>query len=249
MKAEHRHELKTNELAEWLINFPNWAKENLKMIIYLSVLTVVVIACAVFHWYNKNVESVQQDLNLTSGLATITKSQMDILKGQTKGLDLSYTLIQVADRLDATARDTSNDHSAALALIKAADALRMELHYRTDSPPDTEIAERINKAKDRYNQALQKATDTAALVAAATFGLGLCEEELGNFQAAEDIYAGIVANPDFKPTVSAAQAKLRLATMADYLEKPVFKPAEKKRPPSAAPIKPQIELSAPDTTQ
>ncbi len=248
MKAEHRHELKTNELAEWLINFPNWAKENLKTIIYISVVAVLVIASAVFHWYGKNVEAVQQDLNFTSGLAIITQSQMQILQGQAKGLDLSYMLIQAADKLDAIARDTSNDRSASLALIKGADALRMELHYRTDTPSGAEIAAQINKAKDSYNQALQKTANTAALAVAATFGLALCEEELGNFQAAEDIYAEIITNPDFEPTVSAAQAKLRLVIMADYRNKPVFKPSEKKQAPAAAP-KPQIELLTPGASQ
>ncbi len=33
MKSEHRHELKTNELAEWIANFPTWAKENAKVLI------------------------------------------------------------------------------------------------------------------------------------------------------------------------------------------------------------------------
>ncbi len=28
MKAEHRHELKTNELADWIVHFPQWFKEN-----------------------------------------------------------------------------------------------------------------------------------------------------------------------------------------------------------------------------
>ena len=33
MKSDHRHELKTNELAEWLGNLPQWTKENLVTII------------------------------------------------------------------------------------------------------------------------------------------------------------------------------------------------------------------------
>ena len=33
MKSDHRHELKTNELAEWLGNLPEWTKENFVTII------------------------------------------------------------------------------------------------------------------------------------------------------------------------------------------------------------------------
>ena len=56
MKSEHRHELKTNELAEWIGNLPQWARENRRMIIYVSVVAVLVIGSASWYWYNKNVE-------------------------------------------------------------------------------------------------------------------------------------------------------------------------------------------------
>ena len=41
MKSSHRHELKTNELAEWLSNLPQWAKENRITIIGALVLIVI----------------------------------------------------------------------------------------------------------------------------------------------------------------------------------------------------------------
>jgi len=47
MKAEHRHELKTNELAEWIANLPQWARDNGRMVIYLSVVAVLVIGSGV----------------------------------------------------------------------------------------------------------------------------------------------------------------------------------------------------------
>ena len=40
MKSEHRHELKTNELAEWISNFPSWTKENAKVLIPTIVVLV-----------------------------------------------------------------------------------------------------------------------------------------------------------------------------------------------------------------
>jgi len=42
MKAEHRHELKTNELAEWIAGLPEWTRKHL--IIIIIVLVVVVLA-------------------------------------------------------------------------------------------------------------------------------------------------------------------------------------------------------------
>jgi len=42
MKSDHRHELKSNELADWLANLPEWLKENQKNL--LTVAAVVVVA-------------------------------------------------------------------------------------------------------------------------------------------------------------------------------------------------------------
>ena len=53
MKSEHRHELKTNELAEWLVNFPQWTKKNAKTIIYVCVLTIVVASLYFYKRYQK----------------------------------------------------------------------------------------------------------------------------------------------------------------------------------------------------
>ena len=43
MKSDHRHELKTNELADWLTHFPQWAQENRTTLIGAGVVVVLVI--------------------------------------------------------------------------------------------------------------------------------------------------------------------------------------------------------------
>ena len=60
MKSEHRHELKTNELAEWLNNFPQWAKQNYRTIIYVTVVVVAIIAAYFWKNYQKNVVAVRK---------------------------------------------------------------------------------------------------------------------------------------------------------------------------------------------
>ena len=78
------------------------------------------------------------------------------------------------------------------------------------------------------------------------------QEELGNFDKAEQIYRDITANTDFEGTVTAAQAKQRLETMADYQQKVVFKtptikPAPKPTP--RAPAQPATTPKPADTNQ
>jgi len=235
MKSKHRHDLKTNELAEWLGNLPQWARENHKMIIYVSVVAVLVIGSASWYWYNKNVESVREQLKFTSLISQLPQSKIQILTAPASKVDTSIMFIQiVADNLQSAAQSVKDDQMAALALIKHAEALRTALHYRPGTVSRVELEATINRARAGYGEALdalKKASPNPSLTAAAKFGLGLCEEELGNFKDAEQIYGDIVADPNLEGTVAVSQAKLRLETMADYKQKVVFKPSPKPKPP------------------
>ena len=243
MKPKHRHELKTNELAEWLSNLPQWTKKNLRTIIYVSVPVVLVAGLYSYYRYQKDVVSVRKQIELTTLITQLPQNKMQILRSQVQGFDSSYMLLQTADSLQAAAQNADDDQMAALALIKKAEVLRAELHYRLGTVAEQEVIAQINKAKTSYTEALGKASGNRSLMAAAKFGLGLCEEELGNFEEAEQIYRQTSTNPDFEGTAAAVQAKLRLETMSDYQKKVVFKAASKQMP--AHIIQPPIELTAP----
>jgi len=247
MKPEHRHQLKTNELAEWIVNFPQWAKENAKTIIFLSALAVVVGGLYFWKIYEKRVVSARKQLGLTNSISQLSQGKTQILQAQAQGLDVSYTLIQVAGNLQNIAQNTKEEQMAALALIKRAEALRTELHYRFGSVGRQDLTAQINRAKDSYTKAIEKSSTNPSLMAMAKLGLGLCEEELGNFKQAREIYSEIITNADFEDTVAATQAKQRLHTMADYQRKVVFRQAPKRAPTEF--IHPKIELESPEGSQ
>ena len=92
MKSEHRHELKTNELAEWIVNFPQWAKENLKSIIYVAVLIVAVAGLYVYKWHKKNVVLVQREIGFTKLVTQLSQDKIRTIQSQAQGLDTSYRL-------------------------------------------------------------------------------------------------------------------------------------------------------------
>ncbi len=245
MKSEHRHELKTNELAEWLGNLPQWTKENLTTI--LVVVAVVVVGATFLTWrtYNKNVVQVRGHLEFSNLLDQLTASKLQVQNAQGQGQDLSFMLLQPANSLGNFAQNTSNNRMAALALIKQGEALRTELHYRPGLISEQDLTSQINQAKAAYAGAVQKSSANASLKATAEFGLGLCEEELSNFQEAQQIYQGIVANAGYEGTVANAAAQHRLDTMDDYRQKAVFKPA----PEPAAAAQPTIQINPFDTNQ
>ena len=238
MKADHRHELKTNTLAEWLGNFPEWAKENLTSIIIVLATIAAVVVVYVWRSHNKSTR-LQEQLRFTGLINQVSNSKMQILNSQVQGTGRSSVLFGVARNLDAFANSTGDDNLAATALIKQAEALRAELHYRTESVPAQELVQQIGRAKQSYTKAVERAADNSSLVAAAKFGLGLCEEELGNFKGAQQIYGEIVEDPAFEGTVSVAQAKLRLDTMDDYKTNIVFMPKPRPvEPPRPITIQP-----------
>ncbi len=231
MKSDHRHELKTNELAEWIVNFPQWARDNGKIIISISVVAVLVIGSALWYWRKTKVESVQQQLEFTTLLTKLPQNKMQVLMAQSRGMDTSYMLDQTAIDLETAAGGAKDDHMAALALIKRAESLRAAVHYRQETVSQTDLLTANDGAKIAYSRALEKAVTNPSLMAMAKFGLGLCEEEIGNFGEAEQIYRDLIKNSDFEGTTTVAKAQRRLETMADYRKKIVFKPAPISKPP------------------
>ncbi|MFZ0035180.1 MAG: hypothetical protein WAK60_09380 [Sedimentisphaerales bacterium] len=242
MKPEHRHQLKTNELADWIMNFPQWVRENAKMIIYISVLVIVVAGVYLWKIYEKRIVSTREQLEFTNLVSQISQGKTQILQAQAQGVDASYVLIQAADNLQNIAQNVKEEQMAALALIKQAEALRMELHYRIGNISKEDLTAQINRAKDSYTKAIEKSPTNPSLTAAAKLGLGLCEEELGNFEQGRQIYSEITANADFKGTVAAAEAKQRLLTMADYQQKVVLRQTPKQA--STGFTQPEINLEA-----
>ena len=235
MKSEHRHELKTNELAEWLGNLPEWLKENAKSIIAIAAIIIVVVGFYAWRRYDKNVVQVRQRNEFTNLLNSASTEKTQVAYMQQQGTDSSHYLLPMANNLKSFAESTNKKNMAALALIKEAEILRSELHYRLTAINKEDLTQQIDRAKASYNQALSKAPSSPQLASAAKFGLGLCAEGLGDFDQARQIYQEIASNADFEGTVSLAQAKQRLKYMPDYEKEVVFKPGPKKEPVAAEP--------------
>jgi hypothetical protein len=242
MKSEHRHDLKTNELAEWIAHLPQWARENGRVVIYVSVIAVLVIGSGLWYWRKVTAEAVRQQLDFTNFVARLSQNKIQILMNQQRGTDTSYSLIEAATALGTIADGAKDGDMAALALIKQAEARRANLHYRQQTVNQTDLQRTINEVNTVYNKAIEKATGNPSLTAMARFGLVLCEEELGNFGGAQQIYSDIVANSDFEGTTVVAKARQRLGTMADYQRRIIFKAMPRPKQPPADVFQPPADL-------
>ncbi|MHC4842759.1 MAG: tetratricopeptide repeat protein, partial [Planctomycetota bacterium] len=236
MKSQHRHELKTNVLAEWLVNFPHWFKENLNMVIYVAVGLVIIAVVSGYFWYIRNVQVVVQMTEFTNTVLGVDQLKMRVINDQIRGSDSSYVLLDSANQLEMMAQNAREDGMAALGFIKNAELIRTELHYRSRVVDKAAEKRQINNAKKRYSQAIVKSASIPSLKASAQYGLGLCEEELGNFDEARKIYDEITNTEEFEGTTAAYQAKQRLEQMENYLEPVAFQP----RPLAPEPIIPEV---------
>lgn len=243
MKAEERHELKTNELAEWLANLPQWCRDNLKTIIYVAAAALIVAMSGLWYWYNKNIETARRHIELTEMVSKVAQVKPQIAQAASQGTDSSYVLIQVADNLQAIAEKTRDDQAAALALIKRGHALRSEVHNRLGAVDDSELEMQMETARQSYRQALQKAAGHPTLTSMAKLGLGLCAEELGDFETAARIYHQMLEDPAIEGTAATAQARYRLEIMDYYRQPVVF--AE----PEPEPAEPAVSETASEPQQ
>jgi tetratricopeptide (TPR) repeat protein len=234
MRSDHRHELKTNELADWIMHFPEWARENRSSLVAAAAVILVALLVYFVSFYRKNVVSVQNQTRLTTLVTQVPQQIGRVASAATQNNDESYILVQTEQDLQDFAQKSSSNDMAALALIQRGAAVRAELHYRLTEISRDDLVKQIEKAQASYQQALDRKPSSPTLAAAAQYGLGLCEEELGNFDKAGEIYREVAQKPDYAGTIAQAAAAYRLKIMPDYKTAVVFQPAPPKpvQPPA-----------------
>jgi hypothetical protein len=223
MKSEHRHELKTNELAEWIANFPTWAKENAKVIIAGVALVVVIVAVYGWNRYNTNVVRYHQRIAFTSDLTNLATTKAQLAQQGEKADNMQ--LLFAADGLEKRANETKGEVMSALAYIKRAEALRAAVLIQPGELSQADITKHIENAQASYTKALDTAAGNKTLAAIAAYGLGLCAEELNDYKKAAEVYQGLVDDDTLAGTTARASAEYRLKTMDQYQNRIVFSEA------------------------
>jgi tetratricopeptide (TPR) repeat protein len=227
MKAEHRHELKTNELAEWISNFPQWFQDNLTTIIIVAAIAAGLLVYTIFYYHRENQVFSEKDAQTTSLLDQINWQKQTIIQGKQQGLGASDMLLNTASSLQNAAEETDNPVLSALAMIKRAESLRTELMYRSQPAEPNYQKVQLQQAQKIYEAAMEKAKDDPTVAAMAQYGVGICLEDMGDFAGAKTIYNKIAENPQYKGTLYPERARLRASTLSDNEGKVVFVKLEK----------------------
>ncbi|MBN1124038.1 MAG: hypothetical protein JXA82_03460 [Sedimentisphaerales bacterium] len=217
MDSEHRHELKTNELADWIAHAPEFFQTHGKWIAGVILLTVAVIA--IKYGIDVKKETSFGEKAAVAGLIESLGREKLLATRVEEGKNNAEGIATAAENLGKTADSLTDNALAAMALIKKGDMLRSGLHYQGIEVGPDAIAKVANEAHQAYQQAMELAKGTPnelELTGMARFGQGLCAEELGKYEEVETIYKEIADNQALVATVLPTQARLRLQYMDDY---------------------------------
>ncbi len=245
MDAEHRHELKTNELADWIGHFPDFCRKNARTIIGVSLI----ITAAVVFFYTRGVRAksrFQQEAEAISLIQRLDYNKLATIQGQRENAAAAGSIRDSAESLKMAAAEAKSPHVAALLLIKQGDALRTDLHYRAEEVDADIIGNQVAKARTVYEEALIQAQGNNTLVAMANFGMGMCAEEIGDYTKAAKVYNSIIADADFAGTVLPQQAQYRLDNIEDNKMQFVFVAAPPPKPEIVKPEDIKIEFPTPE---
>ena len=227
MDSERRHELQKNQLADFINNMPEWIKDR-NNIIYIAVI-VVLVAISFYLWLNPGQKVSREQLEFAELTEQLQIGKLKAATAKTASPASIQDITSASAKLQAISSNLDDKQSQALALIKAGEAARAEAHFATTTDKKA-IENQMDKAKKAYQDALDKSNGSVLLVSLANFGLGITEEELGNYEQARTYYSKIAHDPNFTGTPGAPLAAKRLAVMDDYKGNFVFVDAPKTAP-------------------
>jgi tetratricopeptide (TPR) repeat protein len=252
MKAQRRHELKTNTLAQQLERLPFTLREHGGKIL-LAVIAVLLIIVLV----NFRARATREgDLTAAQDLSGARS-----LIGELSGMSMSRVrpddvASQVSESLDSVMRMADDANLKAEALIARGDlnwTLANLNDLSADNPSttqpssegeETSRAERLEAAADAYQRVLSEYPDQTLSVASARFGLAAIAEDRADWDAAKEHYEAIQSNEKIAEAFHAL-AKLREERLAD-IRRPILIASPATQP---AATQPADDLIIPPTTE
>jgi len=239
MRAEERHKLKTNELAESLSELPDYLRQHGNKILP-GVIIILVLVLGFFWWRNAQASAREENIarlndllaqkTLLQGL-TVQQAQMEKSNDEPS---LPYNAADLVVGFKAVAEKAAGNPMALIAMKEQAEALRSQLLYSSQPITDEQRKTLCTQAEGIYEQMKNGFPNSSQALGIANLGLALLAEEQGNWDKAREIYQQMVADGQTRlaGTMYPVQAQLRLKRI-DEISQPIEFPL-----PSIAPVVP-----------
>ena len=268
MRAEERHKLKTNELAESLSELPDYLRQHGNKIL-TGVIIVLVVVLGFFWWRNAQASAREENIARLNDLLaqkmllqrlTVQQAQMEKSNDEQS---LPYNAADLSGGFKAVAEKAAGSPMALIAMKEQAEALRSQLLYSSQPITDEQRKTLCTQAEGIYEQMKNGFPNSSQALGIANLGLALLAEEQGNWDKAREIYQQMVTDGQTRlaGTMYPVQAQLRLKRI-DEISQPIefplpsippavpTEPAATSSEPAAAPSEPAAELqSAPAASE
>lgn len=256
MKSEHRHDLKTNDLAKSLLTFQDYAREYGGRVILGLAIVILIIVLIV----QRSSNSGAAQLKARDDLA-YARNQIDRLNHVRVSEDGRPTVrpaeLDNLRKLLQEVRDKASDKAVLAAATVAQGDYNWAMANYPDLPaaatqpslkPDKDRAELLKDAQAAYQQVLSEYGDDVLSVVTARFGLGAVAEDQKNWDDAKKQYDAVKAMtnaPDTYKALSEDKLKRLEAIRQPILIGMVAEKAELPKPP---PLPTTTETTAPAPT-
>jgi len=253
MKAQERHKLKTNELAETISHLPEYLQKYGNQIL-IGLAAIVLLVVAGLWWNNARLDAQKQRTFLLGDLLTRRNAeQMNAAYlaqlGQAGQKD-QMTEIQpydgqaLATSFAELAAEAPNTSFAATALLQQAESLRSHLCFADTDLQNQQLDDIRNNAKNLYQKVIESYPQNYRAIGQAQLGLALLAEGQRDWDNARQIYQTILTDADGKlaGTPYPMAARQRLSRLDDLQKPVVFAESE---PPLNAPEQPDQPAATP----
>jgi len=236
MRAEERHRLKTNELAQKLSELPVYLRKHSKLISIAAAVLVVLCVVGGFWWNSRTQAYHRRNEQLQGIFPQINQIQiMAANAAQDPGSDDKsvasgeYNTLGLLGTLNSLSSEAKGTSLGMAALMQQADLKRSELYYINRRLSAQEREKICRDAENLYNQILNRYGKYPLAVGMAKMGLALLAEDRGDWTKAKITYEEILAQKDDKlaGTMFPFQAKRRLSMIDDIaleIEFPYIEP-------------------------
>jgi len=232
MRADERHRLKTNELAQKLSELPEYLRRHSKIISIGVVAVVVVCVVGGFWWSARKKTQSQRNEELQGLFPQIVQVQYSAARAAQDSKTQSETTYNISSLLGALGNLSSEAQGTPIgmmALMQQADLKRSELYYSHRLLSDQDRENICRASESLYNQILSEYPNHALAVGMAKLGLALVAEDRGDWEKAKKTYEEILVGKDGKLAGTTfpllAQRRLRLIDeIAISIEFPYIEP-------------------------
>ena len=237
MKAEERHKLKSNELAESLEHLPEYLRTHGSRLLIGTVVVLVVVIGGLWWWNARAAAHEQQAEDLHKFLIEGDRLQVmaafqaqQLMSGGQEGAwagSAGYSAAEMVARLQELASDAVGTNLGGTAMLQQAELLRSELMYSSRPINASEKEAICQRAETLYSQVIAEYGDSVILRGAAQMGQALIAEERAQWDTAREIYEKLSAEigTAMGATIYPDQARKRLMLLESLVEPVVFKAA------------------------